>query len=1075
MVKVRMKETLKKRFLCILAVVFIISGNVPVHAAAQTNERETIKAGFFAWDGYHVEDENGLRSGYGYDFLKMTENYCNWKIDFVGYDKTWADMLAMLDHGEIDLLTSAQKTPEWESRYDFSSQPIGSSATVLSVRKEETQYIVGNPKTYDGMIIGCLSGSSRNDKFAEYAQNHHFSFQYVWYNDLADLKQALADKEVDGILSTNLRTFNGETVLEQFDPTDYYVIVKKGNDKLLNQVNHAIDEMNYNTPSWKEQLQNQYFTSSAEKEMVFTADELEYLEQQKEKGTVFTVVTNPDLAPYSSYDSDGKAIGIAPDLFCEIADRIGLNYQFQSFETYEEYNSFVRSGKADIDLTCFHDYGLAAQHGINLTNPYMTTSLAMVSGVSFTGTVKKVAEVEGSDHNTIYSEGLYDNTETLICASNAEAIKAVTDGKADAAYQYTYMAQKSVENDVRNRLAYSVLPQYQISICIGTNENRDYRLTSILNEGIRALSGTYTEHMIQKNIAGSTKTPGLLDFIYDYPIYAIWGIIFLVLIVLTILYFFARKKQTEQELLAQSENSRARTEFFLLISHEIRTPLNAVVSYLRMIKEEYNIEAGAESYLEKARAAAMQLAEISDNMQDYSKISTGTVELKDEIIKLKDVILRLDQIISVKAKEKSQNYSFEISNLTRQYLMGDSLRVTLIYQNILENAVKFTQKGGTIQAKLEEKCIDQENVNLIFTCKDTGKGMTQEFTKKINTAFHQSDASYSRTHGGLGLGLFLTQYFIKMMNGTFEVTSTEGEGSAFTVVLPMKSPRIERLQENGIKCRPIRAIVCETNEYDIQMAKDTLKTIGIKVDVVNDTVNLSKKIQSRLNGPYQYALCIINVDVIKNYKDVIHTILNYDSGLEFIGITGEESQIARITDEPEIAHAVLKQRSYFELFNAVITDFGEEAEKAETGKQIDYSNVHALIAEDNPINADILSKILEKKEIKSTICQNGKIALETFKEAPDNTYQIIFMDIQMPEMDGLEATREIRRCGKKQGADIPIVAVSANAFPEDVKKSLAAGMNEHIAKPVDKMRLFGEIEKYCSKNVVEMQKTHEAS
>ena len=982
------KEKIKRRWLCLVTVILLFTCSLPVSAATTVNQRENVKAGFFAWDGYHVEDQNGLRSGYGYDFLKMTESYCNWKIDFVGYDKTWADMLTMLDNGEIDLLTSAQKTLEWEEKYDFSKQPIGNSATVLSVRQDETQYIVGDPSTYEGMTVGCLEGSSRNDKFVNFAKDNEFNFAFVVYNSLAELKEALANKEVDGILSTNLRTFNGETVLEEFDPTDYYVIVKKGNTKILNQINHAIDEMNYNTPSWKEKLQNKYFTTTSEENLVFNAEELAYLNQIKYNGTVFTVVTNPDLAPYSSYDVNGKPVGIAPELFSEIADRIGLKYEFVSFDNYEDYNTFVRDGKADIDLTCFHDYGLGAQHGIALTNTYMNTSLAIVTRSTSAGNMKRIAEVEGSAYNTTYSEGLFENYDVVTYTSNEDVINAVIQGKVDAAYQYTYMAQKSVENDARNRLVYSVLPQYQVELCMGINDNLDYRLLSVLNEGIRALSGTFTEHLIQENISNMTDNQGFVRMVYEYPIYVMTAVLTLFLILIAVVITIRKKKQTERKLWEESENSRARTEFFLIISHEIRTPLNAVVSYLRMIREEYHLDKGAEDYLQKAQSAAMQLTEVSDNMQDYSDITLGNVILKDEIIRLKNVILQLDQMISIKAKEKNQNYSFDVSKLTRQYLSGDSLRLTLIFQNILENAVKFTSVDGTIEAKLEEECIDMENVNVVFTCKDSGKGMTKEFTEKINTAFHQSDSSYSRTHGGLGLGLFLTQFFIKKMGGIFTVESKEGEGSLFTVNIPMKCPSIEVLQENGVKCRPIRALVYETDEYNIKMAKEILKAVGVKVDIVSEVEDIYKKIRSRAGGPYAYALCILSVDILEDYMPVVHRILDQEPAMEIIGITMDETQITSIETHSEISHAIWKKNSYFELFNAVITDFGESDENEKAGKDLDYSGIHAMIAEDNPINADILSKILKKENIESTICENGKIALDTFEEAKDDTYQI---------------------------------------------------------------------------------------
>lgn len=490
---------------------------IPAQAQMTGDDREIVKAGYFAWDGYHMEDEDGIRSGYGFDFLKMAENYNNWAFTFVGYDKTWADMLDMLDSGEIDLVTSAQKTPEWEKKYDYSSASIGTSSTILTTRSDDDRYVVGDPSTYNGMTIGCITGSSRNKAFADLAGKNNFSYEAVYYEDLEELEDALHKEEVDGILSTNLRTMDGEKILEELNPTDYYVIVKKGNQELLDKVNKSIAEMDMNSPSWRTNLKDKYFTNNNKEEFVFNKEELDYIEQLRTDGTVFTVVTNPDLAPYSSFDENGRAIGIAPRIFEEIADQIGLKYEYQSFDTYEEYNEFIREGEADIDLTCFSDYGLAADHGIDLTNPYVKTTLAMLTKDTFNGELHTIAEMEAVGNNTIYTDELLDSVASRFYDTHEDCIQAVLDGKVDATYLYTYTAQKAVEEDAKNRLLYSIMPEYEIEMSVGVNESEDYRLISILNEGIRCLEGDFIQHVIQDEIAGIAEKDTVVSMIYDYP------------------------------------------------------------------------------------------------------------------------------------------------------------------------------------------------------------------------------------------------------------------------------------------------------------------------------------------------------------------------------------------------------------------------------------------------------------------------------------------------------------------------------------------------------------------------------
>lgn len=1060
----RRKQVIQNKIkeLCILILVFcmVVVSESPVEAAEAASARTTIKAGFFAWDGYHVMDDKGVCSGYGYDFLKMTEGYTNWKIEFVGYDKTWSDMLEMLDSGEIDLLTSAQKTPEWEEKYEFSNKPIGTSSTILSVRKEETQYVVGDTSTYSGMKIGCLKDSSRNDRFADFARENSITYEYVYYDDMEELKAALMNKEVDAVLSTNLRTLDNETVLEVFDPVDYYVIVKKGNTELMEQVNQVISQMDYNTPSWKEQLQQRYYSNPNADEMIFDKEQLDYLEEIKSENKVFTVVTNPDLAPYSSFDKEGKPQGIVPKLFKELADEIGLQYEFVSFDTYEDYNTFVKAGKADIDLTCFHDYGLAAAHGIALTNSYISTSMAMLTKKNNSGSLDTIGMIEGSVNNTIYSGTLFDNHSVKKYETNAQGIEAVASGKVDVLYQYAYSAQKAVKDDPRNRLMYTILPQYEISMCIGINDNLDNRLVEILNEGIRALSNTYVQGLIEDEVSQMTENVTLYSVMMDHPFYFVLIIFLIAGSFMATLYVFWKRKQTETLLLRESQINAARTEFFMIISHELRTPLNAVVSYLRLTREKTEENDEKIDYIEKAQSAAQQLTEISDSMLDYANISTGKIKLNEGIVKIKDLILHVNQIMAVKAKEKKQNFEFTADHISRLYFFGDALRLSLIFQNILENAIKFTPEGGNVKAEIHEEIVNSEMVQLIFRCEDTGKGMSQEFIDKINTAFHQSDASYSRTHGGLGLGLFLTQFFVNMMGGTFQVESEEGKGSKFVISIPMRCPTVAQLVENNVKCRQVRAIIQDDKEENVNYAKNSLKEIGVKADFVADSNKLVRKIMSRTGGAYQYAVCIINIDQEEKYEELTEQIYSMDQAPEIYWITMNKELLEKGKDNPKVQHSIYIPESDFELFNAFITEFGEFELSREKKTIPDYNGIHAMIVEDNKINADILNRILHTANITTTICENGQLAVDLFEKEKEDTFQIIFMDIQMPVMNGYDATRLIRKSHKEQGKLIPIIAVSANSFSEDVKKSMESGMNDHIAKPVDDHLIYEEIEKH---------------
>ena len=219
-----------------------------VFAAEETSQHETVKVGFFAMDGYHMMDEKGNRSGYGYDFLRLMARYWDVDYEYVGYDKSWEDMQQMLEDGEIDMVTSARKTPDREEKFDF-SRPIGTNNGILTVRSNNSTIVDGNYSTYNGIRVALLNGNTRNEEFADFADNKGFTYVPSYFDTTAEMEEALQSGKVDAIVTSSLRKTNNERIVDKFGSSDFYVIVKKGNTKLLDEVNYAIDQ-------WKSEIQS---------------------------------------------------------------------------------------------------------------------------------------------------------------------------------------------------------------------------------------------------------------------------------------------------------------------------------------------------------------------------------------------------------------------------------------------------------------------------------------------------------------------------------------------------------------------------------------------------------------------------------------------------------------------------------------------------------------------------------------------------------------------------------------------------------------------------------------------------
>lgn len=268
------KSRKNRRRLYIL--VFILSGilftglnSTYLQAAAS---REVIRVGFFSFDGYHMMDKNGNRSGYGYDFLRLAARYMDVDYKYIGYDKSWDEMQKMLEHNKIDLLTSVQKTEEREKKFDF-SKPIGVSSAMLTVKSSNNSILEQEYDTYENMKVGMLRNNSRNNDFQKFAKEKGFSYQPVYYDMESELKEALQKGKVDAALTSSLRSIHDERILEEFATRTFYAVVKKGNTQVLNKINYAIDQMNLAEGDWKSELNYQYYGQTEAKTLVFSEKE----------------------------------------------------------------------------------------------------------------------------------------------------------------------------------------------------------------------------------------------------------------------------------------------------------------------------------------------------------------------------------------------------------------------------------------------------------------------------------------------------------------------------------------------------------------------------------------------------------------------------------------------------------------------------------------------------------------------------------------------------------------------------------------------------------------------------------
>ena len=524
------------------------------------------------------------------------------------------------------------------------------------------------------------------------------------------------------------------------------------------------------------------------------------------------------------------------------------------------------------------------------------------------------------------------------------------------------------------------------------------------------------------------------------------------------LFLNKRLQATAKE--AESAN-KAKTDFLSTMSHDIRTPMNAIIGLTAIAgKNPGDVESTKES-LRKISLASNHLLTLINDILDISEVESGKLKLSPLTFSIVETVDNLVNISQPMIKEKNLEFIFRISRIENEYLYADQLRLNQIYINLLSNALKYTEPGGRISVELnEEKSSKPGCVRLIYVVADTGIGMSPEFIENMYQPFSRQIDSRVNSIQGTGLGLAITRQMVELMGGTIECKSEPGRGTTFTVALDIL---VADRQREDMQLDPIDILIVDDDEIMLQTATDTLKSLGTVTDQATSGTEALGMIRHRHLSGRDYDVVIIDWKMPE--MDGIETInrirSEFDTDIPILLISAYDwSDIEDKAREAGAAGFVSKPLFRSTLYDKINNLIGKESGSQEPEEDLsDLQGMHILVAEDNDINWEIISNMLSFYGISARRAENGRICVDMMRSAERDSYDLIFMDVQMPEMNGLDATRAIRGMDDPRAASIPIVAMTADAFSENVTECLNAGMNGHIAKPIDIKLVIREIKR----------------
>ena len=528
------------------------------------------------------------------------------------------------------------------------------------------------------------------------------------------------------------------------------------------------------------------------------------------------------------------------------------------------------------------------------------------------------------------------------------------------------------------------------------------------------------------------------------------------------------RKNLEQQgaladaLAAAEQANHAKTAFLSNMSHEIRTPMNAIIGLNSLALRNENLPAETREYLEKIDGSARHLLGLINDILDMSRIESGRVVLRKEEFSFRGMLEQINTMVLSQCAEKGLKYECRVLGGVSDYYVGDDMKLKQVLINILSNAIKFTNAPGSVSLSVERTGTFQDHSTLRFVVRDTGIGIDSAFLPRVFDSFAQEDSTRSSKYGSTGLGMAIAKSIVELMNGSISVESKKGEGTAFTVVVSLGNCTHQGPITHYIKPEDMRILIVDDEEIAAEHARLVLGEVGIQADtsLSGEEALQMLEVKHAKHTPYNLILLdwkmpeMDGLEVARRIRGrfdrettvIILTSFNWDEIMDEALHIGVDSFLAK----PLFASNVIDEFERIARKNNMSL-FREQ-------KRADLKGRRILLAEDIFINAEIMKELLSMKEALIDHAENGRIAVEMFAGSEPGYYAAVLMDVRMPEMDGLEATRTIRAMDRPDACRVPIIAMTANAFDEDAQRSLQVGMNANLSKPVEPEHLYQTLE-----------------
>lgn len=903
------------------AVFFISAGtSAGTAAAAQSSAQgEVLKVAFPEMPGLNEINEDGTIGGITYEFLLEIAKYTGWEYEFVtGND---GDMLEGMIAGEYDLMGGMFYDEGYGEIFNYPDYIMGNSNSLLIYKNDHPVIRTFDLTTLDGMRIGVYEqAENKIGRLRNFLDFNGLKCEIITYEEYEEYLKCLENDSVDVMLGNNTNLNGGLSVVAQFEAEPYYLVTSKRRSDICVKLNKAMKGIYAANPNFAKELEDKYYIKEYTSPIVFTKEDIEFI---KEAGQVRVAVIEKRAPIY--YASNGEDCGIVVDLCSLIKEKTGLEFTFVVCRTYQDAINAVKDGKADVMGGYMDDFYEAERDGLSLVKSYASLDSVILKNkrTSYPAANLVMAVPEGREAEAEQESRIkyYRNYEECLAAVNA--------GEADFFRIPSAFLERLYRQNIYSNVVVIATDNMQTKLSLALAKPVNVKLYSVLSKAVNNLSEQEKYELIVNNLVSSGEfTVSFKSLVYSHPaafVVCVVGLLGLVLgIVILIMNFRVKNKIMEVKIEKAEETAKAKADFLSRMSHEIRTPMNAIIGLTNLTQISCELSGEVRQNLEKIDASARFLLSLVNDVLDMSKIDSDKMAIEEKAFDLDKLLSQIQSIFELQAKENSLTLIIS-KKYDASYYIGDEIRIKQVLTNLLANACKFTDRGGTVEFSVTQTQSDETGISLLFSVKDSGMGIEPMDLERIFESFEQGT---NRVYNGqgTGLGLSISKKLVSLMGGKLEVSSSLGEGSRFFFTL-----RLPVSQEAPV--------------YTENMAAAGISLKGINI----------------------------------------------------------------------------------------------------------------LLAEDNELNAEITTAILELKDAVVEHVVNGQEAVERFMEKPEKWFDVILMDLQMPVKNGFEATKEIRLSNRADAATVPIIAMTANTFKEDWEHAFAAGMTGFVPKPFNIETLYAAL------------------